>query len=355
MFFCVVIVACSDSDAVNSGTIINEEVTELLTKSPIRAVSVVFVADGSVETYHFGEFLDGTKPTDDSLYDIGSITKTYTGLVLAQAVTDGIIKLDAPISDYLPQLSQKAIKFNATEITIRDLATHLSGLPTDLACYDPNMHPAARLDCFLQHDDNDLLKRLNDYTLNETPGSHYRYSNVGVRILGIILQQLYDKPLVQLFDSVVFQHTGQSDTHAHLATQDHARWHRGEHANGIPTPDASSYFNSAGGLKSTVSDMGKYLKFYLQEDNFLADTALTILAGERDGLGRAYIWNTFQLDTEGQYYHGGGTFGTSSWVSLYPSEKMAIYIVTPYVSESMQAELNVVANRFMQRYRQTKR
>ncbi len=90
----------------------------------------------------------------------------------------------------------------------------------------------------------------------------------------------------------------------------------------------------------------------MQEDNKLAERALTLLAGERDGLGRAFIWNTFQLDTEGQYYHGGGTFGTSSWVSLYKRKKLAVFLVTPYVSASMQEELNDVSNRIIKRSRQ---
>ncbi|QJR80354.1 beta-lactamase family protein [Alteromonas pelagimontana] len=253
------LLSCSQLYASDSGAIINEEVAQLLSESTASAVSVAFVSGNSIKTYHFGEFHNGEKPSDETLYDIGSITKTYTGLVLAQAVADGLVNLDDPVSRYLPQINRKAIEFEETEITIRDLATHLSGLPTDLSCNEPTMHPKLRLDCCLQHDDKDLLNQLNNYNLATKPGTNYRYSNVGVRILGTILQQVYDKPLEQLFEKFVFQRTGQSDTHATLSIQKRARWRQGEHENGIPPPDASAYFNAAGGLKSTVTDMGKYL------------------------------------------------------------------------------------------------
>tara|TARA_Y100001968_G_scaffold327093_1_gene371456 strand:+ start:1292 stop:1591 length:300 start_codon:yes stop_codon:yes gene_type:complete len=98
--------------------------------------------------------------------------------------------------------------------------------------------------------------------------------------------------------------------------------------------------------------MGRYLSYYLNSDNEIAEKALTLLAGDEDGLGRAYIWNTFRLDSEGQYYHGGGTFGTSAWISIYPKEGLGIFLVTPYSSETAQEQLNITANTIIEKYRQ---
>jgi hypothetical protein len=100
-----------------------------------------------------------------------------------------------------------------------------------------------------------------------------------------------------------------------------------------------------------VQDMGRYISFYLKSDNKLVRKTLTLLAGELNGLGRAYIWNTFRLDSEGQYYHGGGTFGTSAWISIYPEEKLGIFLVTPYASESTQGKLNESSNKIIEIYR----
>lgn len=333
---------------------IDEEVNTLLSTSEMTALSVTFVTEDAVSTYHFGEFIDGSKPSDDTIYDVGSITKTHVGLLLAQAVSDGLIELDTPISQYLGTINSDALTFQNTEITVRHLATHTSGLPTDLSCASADMTPNERLICLNNHDDEDLLRLLNEYKLKEIPGRQYQYSNAGIRIIGLILEKLYDSTVEQLLHDIVFKPTGQTETYTSLTESQHARWRRGTHENGLPTPDASDYFNAAGGLKSTTHDMGKYISFYLKDDNKLAKKALTLLAGEEDGLGRAYIWNTFRLDSEGQYYHGGGTFGTSAWISIYPKEKLGIFLVTPYVSETAQQQLNMASNNIIDIYRRQK-
>ena len=342
---CAVLAGCSQSSS------IDEEANKLLSTSEMTALSVTFVADGVVTTYHFGQFPDDAMPSDDTIYDIGSITKTHVGLLLAQAVSDGKIGLDTPISQYLRSINSDALTFQDTEITVRHLATHTSGLPTDLSCGNDNLKPDERLECLNNHDDEHLLKVLNDYKLQEKPGKKYHYSNSGIRLIGLILEELYDSTLEQLLHDIVFTSTGQIETYTHLTKNQHLRWRRGSHENGLSTPDASGYFNAAGGLKSTAQDMGRYISFYVNTDNQLAKKTLTMLAGEEDGLGRAYMWNTFRLDSEGQYYHGGGTFGTSAWISIYPEEKLGIFLVSPYASATTQEKLNRAANNMIEIYR----
>lgn len=333
---------------------IDEEVNKLLSTSKMTALSVTLVTGDAVNTYHFGEFVDGSKPSDDTIYDVGSITKTHVGLLLAHAVSDGLIGLDTPISDYLDMIDNDALTFQGTEITVRHLATHTSGLPADLSCGAANLTPDERLTCLHHHDDDDLLRVLNEYRLTAMPGEQYQYSNAGIRLLGIILEDLYDTTLEKLLQVMVFKSTGQNETYAFLTENQRSRWRLGIHENGLATPDASGYFNAAGGLKSTAQDMGKYISFYLNSDNKLAKETLTLLAGEEDGLGRAYMWNTFRLDSEGQYYHGGGTFGTSAWISIYPKEKLGIFLVTPYASETAQQQLNMASNHIIEIYRRQK-
>ena len=352
---CVFVLGCTKPNITKQNKqveIINEEVGKLISNAKISAVSVAFVTEGVVSTYHYGEFSDGSSPSDNTLYDIGSITKTHVGLILAQAVSDGLIELDAPISRYLEKVNKDALQYQGVEITVRHLATHISGLPTDLSCDGAKLLPDERLTCFIAQDDENLINILNGYTLQEKPGSRYRYSNAGVRLIGIVLEDLYNAPIEQLLKRYVFKFTGQIETYAHFSESERVRWRRGMHENGLRTPDASDYFNAAGGLKSTVPDMGRYLSYYLNSDNEIAEKALTLLAGDEDGLGRAYIWNTFRLDSEGQYYHGGGTFGTSAWISIYPKEGLGIFLVTPYVSETAQEQLNITANTIIEKYRQ---
>tara|TARA_Y100001973_G_C5203342_1_gene339512 strand:+ start:386 stop:1192 length:807 start_codon:yes stop_codon:yes gene_type:complete len=258
---------------------INEEVNKLLSSTEMTALSVVLVTEGNVRTYHYGEFADGSKPSDDTIYDVGSITKTHVGIVLAQAVSDGLIGLDIPISQYLSTINSDALTFQDTEITVRHLATHTSGLPTDLSCANANLTPNERFMCFNNHDDEDLFKVLNEYKLQERPGSKYQYSNSGIRIIGLILEDLYDTTIEQLLHDVVFKSTGQIETYTYLTENERVRWRRGVHESGLPTPDASGYFNAAGGLKSTARDMGKYISFYFNSDNQLAIQDISVTDG----------------------------------------------------------------------------
>lgn len=346
----ILIAFASMSGCSKSGSI-NEEVNKLLSSTEMTALSVVLVTEGNVRTYHYGEFADGSKPSDDTIYDVGSITKTHVGIVLAQAVSDGLIGLDIPISQYLSTINSDALTFQDTEITVRHLATHTSGLPTDLSCANANLTPNERFMCFNNHDDEDLFKVLNEYKLQERPGSKYQYSNSGIRIIGLILEDLYDTTIEQLLHDIVFKSTGQIETYTYLTENERVRWRRGVHESGLPTPDASGYFNAAGGLKSTARDMGKYISFYFNSDNQLANKTLALLTGDESGLGRAYMWNTYRLDSEGQYYHGGGTFGTSAWISIYPDEKLGLFLVTPYASTTAQEQLNITSNEIVKIYR----
>jgi len=355
---CLIVAACSpagDEEAETLASIVADEVTAVMEAQGFASVSAVLVTGDTHHIAHFGVLSDGRAPDNATLYDIGSITKTHTGLILAQAVGDGLIGLDDPVSDYLPGVQAAVFEREGVAATIRHLATHVSGMPQDLACAAPDMPPQARLDCFMAHDEADLRARLTDMALLDTPGSQYRYSNPGIRLLGYILEDVYDAPFEVLLERLVFARTGQVETLFSLNAEQYARWQIGSHENGLPVPDASGYFNPAGGLKSTAPDIARYLAFYLDDENALASRALTLLVGQSAGLGRAYVWNSFQLDTEGQYYHSGGTFGTSAWSSIYPRENLGIFLVTPYVSATAQGDLNGAANRIIARVRTLQR
>lgn len=349
--------ACATSSVKQQGIdqaishIVVQEIDALRSNTELDTVSAVVVTGDTSHEFHFGQLDNAAKPTSRTLYDIGSITKTHTGLLVAMAFQDGLIDLDDDVAQYVPEFVPVRIEGSDAPVTIRHLLTHVSGLPTDIACGETALRPQARLDCFMAHDQADLLARIRDTELLSEPGSEYLYSNAGIRILGLVVERVYQEPYDLLLKRLVFAKTGQEDTHAFLTDEDRDRWQIGAHENGEPTPDASAYFNPAGGLKSTTADMSKYLSFWLDETNILAAEASRQLVGESDGLGRAYVWNTFRMDTEGQLYHGGGTFGTSSWISIYPREKLGIFLVTPYVSQTAQGELNVAANRIVARLR----
>jgi len=343
--------ACSSNDTPTIQTIVEEEVSQLLSQPGYSAVSGVVILNGDSYSVHKGVLENDQRPDDFTLYEIGSLTKTYTGLLLAQAVNDGHMNLDDPVSIYLPNMEAAIFQRQEETATIRDLATHTSGLPVNLTCTGDELTVDERLDCFRNYDRELFFSFLSQSSLQDRPGTQYRYSNAGIRLLSHILEDVYDSTYPDLLDRFIFPRTGETDTHFRTNPSNIDRLAIGHNETGSIMPNASDYYFGAGALKTSTESFAQYLAFYLDDENALSRNALTLLAGDPDGLGRAYVWNTFRLETEGMYYHSGGTFGTSSWVALYPRESLGIFLVSPYVSPNAQGELNETANRIVERLR----
>jgi CubicO group peptidase (beta-lactamase class C family) len=120
----------------------------------------------------------------DTLFEIGSVTKTFTALLLVDMVQRGEMKLDDPVAKYLPK-SVKVPSRNGRQITLLDLATHTAGLPRDPS----NLTPRHSLpeNAFADYSVEKLYAFLSSFALDGDPGSKFEYSNVGMALLGHIL------------------------------------------------------------------------------------------------------------------------------------------------------------------------
>ena len=143
------------------------------------------VVDGEKsEIVAFGTLADGTVPDGDTVYEIGSVTKTFTGTLLARAVLSGRVTLDTPVARLLPDF--KIPSRGGREITLGDLATHHSGLPPRPL----NMLPKDQANPFADYDTAKLKAFLAHYELPRDPGAAFEYSDVGFGLLGHALAQL---------------------------------------------------------------------------------------------------------------------------------------------------------------------
>ena len=138
-------------------------------------------ADGQ-EVYGYGETKTGggVKPDQDTLFEIGSITKTFTSLALAGLVADGKLKLDDEVKTLLPAGQVTMPSRSGKEITLLQLSTHTSGLPR----MPDNKAPKDPKDPFADYDAAKLYAFLSGYTLTRDPGAQWEYSNLGVGLLG---------------------------------------------------------------------------------------------------------------------------------------------------------------------------
>jgi len=140
-------------------------------------------ADGSTRILSHGDAGPGARPLGPrSVFEIGSIEKTFTATLLADMVMEGDVALQDPLSQYLPE-GVTAPSFGGTAITLLDLATHRSGLPKNVNNHIPAdpLNPYADLtsELIYQFISNDQLRR--------APGAGFTYSNLGFQLLGLAL------------------------------------------------------------------------------------------------------------------------------------------------------------------------
>jgi serine-type D-Ala-D-Ala carboxypeptidase/endopeptidase len=196
-------------------------------------------------------------PNGKTVYEIGSITKTFTALLLAEAVDQHLLKLDDDAQKYLPRgvvLPTYSEKGQAFPIRLIDLVTHTSGLPAGTQ----GTHYPYSLDQM----NSDLAK----IHLTRKPGAAYEYSSLGISVLGEVLAKVFNKPIEQLLVERVATPLGMTDTTVDLSDQEAERVPNAFGPTGKPAPhDKSTWpaFDASGALRSTIDDLQNYLAFMM--------------------------------------------------------------------------------------------
>ncbi len=149
---------------------------------PGTGIVVGIIDRGVQRTYVAGSDGKGRPVDSQTLFELGSVTKTFTATVLAQMALTGQVRLNDPISKYLPA-TVKAPTKDGKAITLLDLAEQRSGLPR----LPTNMNDVAGDDPYADYTTADMFAFLNGYTLTRDPGASYEYSNYGVGLLGQLL------------------------------------------------------------------------------------------------------------------------------------------------------------------------
>jgi len=191
----------------------------------------------------------------DTVFEIGSITKVFTALLLTEMVTRGEVALDDPVSKFLPG-TVKMPDRNGKQITLLDLATYTSGLPRI-----PDGIPASGDNPYAAYTVEQLYAFLSSYTLHYDPGTHYEYSNLGFGLLGHALALRAGSSYEDLLVSRVCEPLGLRDTCISLSNSMRERLAQGHASNLKP---ASNWdiptLAGAGALRSTASDLVKFVK-----------------------------------------------------------------------------------------------
>jgi D-alanyl-D-alanine-carboxypeptidase/D-alanyl-D-alanine-endopeptidase len=293
----------------------------------VVGLSVGILQNGVSHVYNFGETKKGNGqiPTSNTLYEIGSITKTFTGILLAKAVLHGKVKLADDIRKYLPG-NYPNLAFADHPIQLVHLSNHTSRLPSQ-----PGI-PQTGEDIFnpdIQFTDSMLYRILDEITLDTLPGTRREYSNFAVGLLGIILEKVYGVEYEQLLKKYILRPYGMKQTKISLTKVDLKTLSQGYDVEG----NAASYWRNriaepAGGIRSTVRDMLLYMKAQLNTKDNATQLSHKITLGDTKK-GTGLNWGVFTTK-EGhlRLAHDGGTDGFTSLCLIYPELNSGIILFT---------------------------
>ena len=222
----------------------------------VGIVACAFDADRQKIVTYGRSAAPNDRPLDgDTVFEIGSITKVFTSLLLTEMVTRGEVALDDPVSKHLPT-SVKMPTRNGKQITLLDLATYTSGLPQNfdgLPVNSDNPYAGYKVE--------QMYGFLANYKMRFDPGTHYEYSNLGFGLLGHALALRADKSYEELLLSRVCAPLGLEDTRITLTNSMRERLAQGHLSNLKPTSNWDlPTIAGAGALRSTANDLTRFVR-----------------------------------------------------------------------------------------------
>jgi serine-type D-Ala-D-Ala carboxypeptidase/endopeptidase len=258
----------------------------------------------------------------DTIFEIGSISKIFTSLALADMVNRNEVALDDPAAKYLPESAGMPDR-SGRPITLLDLSTHTSGLPS--------LPGNLRLDG-VEYGMDDLYRFLSGYILSRDPGSEYEYSNLGAGLLGHILARRNRTDYEGLIRMRITEPLCMPDTGIKISSSMELRMAAGHTATLEPVAnsDLPAPLAGAGALRSSANDMLTFLEAFLGYRESPLGPAMKSMLETRRPVGEAKIglaW--FISSTYGTeiVVHAGATRGFTSFVGFDPKVRIGVVVL----------------------------
>ncbi len=315
--------------ALDVPVLVEEMVAPLLEAEIVVGLVAGALVEDQVCVRGFGRLSrsDPRVPDGETVFEIGSISKVYTGLLLADSVARGLVALDDPVSALLPEGVEMPVFEEERPIALVHLATHGSGLPR----MPRNFKPADPSSPYADYHPEELYAGLGRLRLRRGPGEEYAYSNLGVGLLGHALGLANETPFAELLVERLCEPLGLADTRVDLTASMRERLARGYDVDGREQPLWDmDVFAGAGAIRSSVNDLLLFARAQLDpQDTPLADAiALSRKkhfepGGGHDGMGLGWHFGSGGATI----WHNGQTGGYHSWLALHPERRVAVAVL----------------------------
>ena len=307
-----------------------DEIREILVRRVDHQKQAVGIVVGIIEPngrrlVAYGHLAKGDPCTvdGDTIFEIGSVSKVFTSLLLADMVNRNQVTLDDPVAKYLPDDVTLPAR-SGKVITLLELSTHSSGLPP----LPTNLKPKDPRNPYAGYTVDDLYQFLSGYTLPRDPGSEFEYSNLGAGLLGHVLACRAGTDYESLIRRRITQPLSMADTGITLSSSMEQRMATGHNAMLAPVANWDlPTLAGAGALRSSANDMLTFLEAFLGYRESPLAPAMRAMLDVRRPMGKIEIGLAWFLLGEGAW-HGGGTGGFRSFLGCEPKAGIGVVVLS---------------------------
>jgi len=335
-------------------SVVNQSVLPFIRQQSKVGISIGIYNKGEIATYNYGttQLEKQELPTNRTLYEIGSISKTFMGTLLAKGVKDQKLKMNDDIRMYL-EGSYPNLEYKGTPIRLYQLVSHISGLPffmpdSSTLFKNPNYDSLPFVISRIQqnYSKQQFLEDLHKVKLDTVPGYQFHYSNAGAQLLKYILEKVYNKPFDKIIEVNICRPLAMGNTNVIFAKNNTRLLAKGYNEKGILMPYNPPMLDAAGGIYSNVTDMLYYLKFHLNELDEVVTLSHMVTTGKINDYAVGLNWQMkLNQHKKKMIWQSGGTFGFSSYCVIYPELNIGIVLLTNESDRTAQSELEEIADK----------
>ncbi|KMQ58407.1 hypothetical protein ACM46_22130 [Chryseobacterium angstadtii] len=324
---------------INLKSIVDNAANKMIEKPLINAVSIGIVYNGQEFIGHYGELEKGKSnaPTDQTVYEIGSLSKTMTGTLVAKAVLEKKMNLEDPVQKYLSE-DYPNLKFNGHPVRIKDLVTHTSGLPNMLPLdineifkdFANEKMPESVNMALKNYKQKDFLRDLHAVKIDTIPGYKYSYSSAGIELLASALEKAYHKKFEVLLKDYLSGTIKMNHSELNLPKKEEENLAVGYHIENQTIAPRSPQlpWGSSANVKTTLPDMVKYIRYQLKNNAEIQESHRSLIK-LKNGTNSGYAWRIFKDDKLGIFYrHHGGIYRSQCFIYIIPEHHLGVFIIT---------------------------
>ena len=295
---------------------------------------IALLDEHGVKIFQAGKLDNGTdqEVNADTLFEIGSVTKTFTALLALEMAQRGELNLDDPVTKYLPS-SVKVPSQGGKQITLLNLAVQDSGLPFNAT----NFTGKGNKEQYDSYTADKMYAFLSGYALKDPPGTKFQYSNLGMSLLGHVLERISKTNFESLVLDRICRPLHMDSTYVTPPPVLKSRMAVGHDNHGKRAPDFDlQVMVPAGALHSTVNDLVKYVAAQIGLTNsplseLMQQSQIIRHTGSPDFGKTAMPWfdrNAFNPPGTELLTHGGGTLGSAAFIGFDKKQRRGVVILS---------------------------